>query len=119
LLARSEAAGGHLLARHVGKTTAELSARLASQSRIPAASTFASAAEAQAAMNGVLSVNSARVSAWAAAGARGRLAIDGAFSGGSVLVRGASASTAGTAARAVLQGNGSGGWHILTGFPLR
>ena len=40
------------------------------------------------------------------------------FSGGSVLVRGASSPAAGTGVRVVLQGNGSGAYHVLTGFPV-
>ncbi|HEU0044719.1 RNase A-like domain-containing protein [Sphingomonas sp.] len=40
-LAAQEAAGGHTIARHVGRTEAQLHAQLASQSTIPAASTFA------------------------------------------------------------------------------
>jgi RHS repeat-associated protein len=117
-LVAHEVAGGHLLARHVGKSTAELAARLAAETRIPAASTFLSRAEAEAAMAGLLNANAIRISSWAAAGARGRLTFDGAFSGGSVLMRGASSPTTGSGVRAVLQGSGGGGWNILTGFPL-
>lgn len=117
-LVAHEAAGGHLIARHVGKSTADLAARLAAETRIPAASTFLSRAEAEVAMSGLLDANAARISSWAAAGARGRLTLDGAFSGGAVLMRGASSPTTGSGVRAVLQGNGSGGWNILTGFPL-
>ena len=41
-LAAEEAAGGHTIARHVGRTEAQLRQRLAAQPGIPAASTFAS-----------------------------------------------------------------------------
>ncbi len=53
-LAAHEAAGGHLLARHLGQTQADLAARLAAQPRLGAASTFASRAQAEAAISGAL-----------------------------------------------------------------
>jgi len=62
--------------------------------------------------------NASQVSNWVAAGARGRLVVNAPFSGGSVLVRGASSPSAGTGVRVVLQGNGSGAYHVLTGFPV-
>ena len=113
----SENAGGHLLARHVGLTEADLAARLSSQRGISAASTFATRAEAEAAVAGAFDANAANVSAWTASGANGRLVLNAPFSGGSVLQRGAAAATPGTGVRVVLQGNGSGGYNILTGFP--
>lgn len=116
-LAAHEAAGGHLLARHVGQAEADLAARLAAQPRLSAASTFASRAEAEVAISGALDARAADVSAWVAAGARGRLVIDAAFSGGSVLQRGAAAAVPGTGVRAVLEGTGGGGWRIITGYP--
>ncbi|MDP9448977.1 RNase A-like domain-containing protein, partial [Pseudomonas sp.] len=39
-LAAHEAAGGHLIERHVGQTTAQLASRLVAEPNIPAASTF-------------------------------------------------------------------------------
>ena len=116
-LAAHENAGGHLLARHVGRTEADLAARLVSQPRIPAASTFVSRAEAEAAVSSVLDRNAAQLSAWQSAGSQGRLVLNGPFSGGSVLLRGASAARPGNGATIVLQGNGAGGWHVLTGYP--
>jgi hypothetical protein len=53
-LAAHEAAGGHLLARHVGQTQAQLAQRLVTQPSISAASTFATRAEAEAAVSAVL-----------------------------------------------------------------
>lgn len=116
-MAAHEAAGGHLLARHLGKTEADLTARLASQPRLGAASTFASRSEAEAAMSSVLSTNASQVNAWTSAGAQGRLVVDGVFNGGIVLQRGAAAASPGTGARAVLEGTGGGSWRIITGYP--
>jgi hypothetical protein len=109
ILARSEAAGGHLIARHVGQTTEQLAARLAGNARLPAASTFNSLAQAEGAVGSALQANASQVSKWVAAGAGGRLVIDAPFSGGSVLMQGATSPVAGTGVRVVLQGNGSGG----------
>lgn len=116
-LAAHEAAGGHLLARHVGQTEAALSARLAAQPRISAASSFLSRAEAEAGASAVLDARAADLATWVGGGARGRLVLDAPFSGGMVMQRGASAATGGSGVRLVLQGNGAGGWNILTGFP--
>jgi Bacterial CdiA-CT RNAse A domain len=46
-LAADEALGGHTLARHVGKTEAELKERLAEEPHIPAASSFRDREEAE------------------------------------------------------------------------
>ena len=116
-LAAHEAAGGHLLARHVGQTEAALSARLAAQPRISAASSFLSRAEAEAGASAVLDARAADLATWVGGEARGRLVLDAPFSGGMVMQRGASAATGGSGVRLVLQGNGAGGWNILTGFP--
>lgn len=112
-----ENAGGHLLARHVGQTDAQLAARLAGNPRLPAASSFATRAEAEAAVAGAFDHNAAQVANWVGGGANGRLVLNAPFSGGSVLQSGASAAAPGTGVRVVLQGNGSGGYNVLTGFP--
>ena len=119
ILVRSEKAGGHLLARHVGKTTADLKARLIKEPSIAAASTFISVAEAKMAVGKALQSNASRISAWVSNGARGRLALNAPFSCGAVLIRGATVSMKGTGVRIILQGDGRGGLYILTGFPTR
>ena len=116
-LARSEAAGGHLVERHVGESEAALSARLARESRIPSASTFISFKEAVAAVETAFRSNATRVEDWVAGGARGRLVLNAGFTGGLVLSRGAAGTSVGTGVRLVLVGNGRGGWYVLTGFP--
>ncbi len=115
-LGAHEAAGGHLIARHVGLTDAQLAGRLAG-GQTSAASTFASRAEAEAAVAGAFDANAAQVGQWVSSGASGRLVINAPFSGGRVLLQGATKATPGTGVRVVLQGNGAGGYHILTGFP--
>lgn len=64
-LAAEEGLGGHTIARHVGRTEAELRLRLA-QSRIPAASTFRSLGDAERAVAETLRANRAAIKAWSA-----------------------------------------------------
>lgn len=116
-LAASELEGGHLLARHVGLTEAELVARLAAEPTLRAASTFMTRAEAEGAMTRVIDANQVKLADWLNAGAPGRLRLDASFSGGMVLERGATAVVPGAGARAILVGNGTGRYFFLTGFP--
>ncbi len=117
LLAKSEVAGGHLIALHVGLGAAALDARLAAQARLPLASSFNSLGEAERALGNALTQNSAAVSSWLESGAAGRLTISSDFAGGTIRVPGGYSAEA-TGARFVLQGNGAGGYFILTGFPV-
>ena len=109
---------GHLNGTHIGKTDAELTARLGAEPGIPAASTFNSAAEAEAAVAATLRQTAAQFWEWLAAGATGKLELTGSFSGGSVMLRGATASTPGSGITLILKGSGGGNWFILTGFPI-
>ncbi len=116
LIAASETVGGHLIARHVGKSAAQLAARLAS-TNLPAASTFRTLAEARAGVAAALEAGAPRIAQWAAAGAKNRLKLEAKFQGGKVLLRGATQPETGTGVRVILEGDGAGGWYILTGFP--
>lgn len=100
-LAAHELAGGHLLARHVGLEAAALDARIADEG-LSMASSFGSRAEAEAAGSAVMRQNAGNISSWLQAGGKGKLAIDGAFSGGSVRVLGGYDAAA-TGARFVLR----------------
>ena len=64
-LAAEEAAGGHTIARHIGKTEAELRARLVAQPGIPAASTFRTLAAAEQAVSEGLRANASAIQTWA------------------------------------------------------
>jgi hypothetical protein len=59
-----EAMGGHTLARHVGKTDAELAARLRREPQISAASTYIDQPTAARTVAGALDSSSGEVSAW-------------------------------------------------------
>lgn len=117
LLTTSEAAGGHLIERHVGQTFDDLSARLAEGPRPGTVSTFATADEASTAVSTALQHNQAAIDAWVAHGATDRLRISVPFDGGAVLVRGATSTVPGTSVLVVLQGVGNGRWIVLTGYP--
>jgi hypothetical protein len=64
-LASEEAAGGHTIAEHVGRTEEQLRARLARQARIPAASTFGSLREAERVVAEALRANKNAIEEWA------------------------------------------------------
>jgi hypothetical protein len=71
-LAAEEAAGGHTLARHVGRTEAQLRARLIQQPAIDAASTFRSLGAAERAVSATLRANRSAIQIWAKAAKPGQ-----------------------------------------------
>jgi hypothetical protein len=58
--------GGHTIAKHVGRTEAQLRARLAAESHIDIASSFTNLRVAESAISTVMQFNASRVKAWAA-----------------------------------------------------
>ena len=64
-LSAEEAAGGHTIARHVGRSEAQLRARLAAESRITAASTFRTLADAEKSVAQALRAQQGAIKAWA------------------------------------------------------
>jgi RHS repeat-associated protein len=115
LMAHEGATRGHTLLKHVGMNSAGLDARIADEG-LKTASSFVSRAEAEVAGSAVMGQNSGKIANWVSAGAKGKLQLDGAFSGGIVRIVGGYDASA-TGARFVLRGNGNGGYFILTGFP--
>ncbi|MGE2835413.1 RNase A-like domain-containing protein [Mycobacterium sp. SMC-4] len=115
LLSASEAAGGHLLERHVGKSFDELAARLES-TRLPVVSSFYNADEAASATASALQQNHQVIDNWLSDGAQGKIELVAPFRGGQVLHRGATEAVEGSGVRVVLEGDGTGGWYVLTGF---
>jgi hypothetical protein len=82
-LAAHEGPGrGHTLRKHVSRTDQQLTDRLAAEPGIPAASTFTSQAEAEAALSSVMNQRSSETSAWVANGAVGMEPFDGVLAGG-------------------------------------
>lgn len=56
--------GGHTIARHVGRSEAQLRARLAAQTRIPAASTFSTLKGAEQVISQGLKMHASQIIAW-------------------------------------------------------
>lgn len=118
IISASEASGGHLIKRHVGLSDAQLAARLSSE-RIPAASTFLSRVEAEAAVAKVLDSNQSKIDDWLRSGAVGKLELNAPFVGGRVLDKSSRSFSSGNSATVILRGDSSGNFHVLTGYPVR
>ena len=119
-LEREESRGGHTLARHVGKTDAELRARLAREPGISAASTFTDRATAGRCVAAALASNRDRVRAWTAGGPdRPTLAL--AFKGdetlGRSLRRGEAVPVTCSDANIVLRPDRRHPFVVLTAYP--
>ena len=120
-LAAHEAAGGHLLARHVGLTDGQLAARLAAEETIPAASSFSSRAVAEQAASEAIDANRAVIASWLKNDPHWKLELDYVAHGlvGQVLLRGASKAVETYRIQLFLVKDARFelGWRILTGFP--
>ncbi|MEG4941207.1 RNase A-like domain-containing protein [Microcoleus sp. F4-D5] len=115
-----EAAGGHTLERHVGKTEAQLAQRLASETRIPAASSFTDRSVAEAAIGEAMNRNQNAIDSWVKS--RGnRYTIDYNTNRiiGITLRRRASKATSASRLKIVLQRSAKlpPGYFILTAYP--
>lgn len=120
-LGPDEAKGGHTLARHVGRTDAQLRERLDRERNISAASTYTDRAIAERTVARTLTREAARVSAWRArTGSRPNLALDYRGAAGETLGRsirrGRSASDPCMNAIVVLRWDGRNGF-VLTSYP--
>ena len=120
-LAWHEAAGGHLLDRHVAQTLAQLQARLHREPLIPAASTFTDRVQAEAAVSELLTRNAVPIARWlGGSGAEAVIRADLGRPVGLILRRGASVPVPGSTVKAVLVRDDSPlGYHVATAFLLR
>lgn len=119
-LAAHEAAGGHLISRHVGKTEADLQARLAADPKISGASSFRTLDRAEEVVGEALGANQQKIADWLA-GNGNRLVVNhttGSSTGISV-ARGAASAEDVNSVRLVLQRDPSisAGYRIVTGYP--
>ena len=111
---------GHVIAEHVGKSDADLIARLAGSKKISAASTFTDQATAEAVIGGTIRHNRIDLVAWlrsAQPGDRLRLSHSGTDVIGRGIKKGQTLVGDRTNARIILQAIGNGDYHILTAFP--
>lgn len=120
-LAAHEQAGGHLIARHVGQTPAQLRARLIAEPRVPAVSTFIDRSVAEAAVDATLQANQAQISAWLRSASTRPLVLNQAVDRpvGLSLARGAVTPATVSNVRLVLMKDATMpmGYRVHTGFP--
>lgn len=121
-LAAHEAAGGHLLRKHVGQTEAELAARLAAEPGIAAASSFFDKATAEAAISEALKANQAKIDDWMKTPSKKLLlAYTSPTPVGVSVLGGASDAVEASKVQAVLIKDATmpSGYRILTGYPVK
>ena len=114
-----ELRGGHTIARHVGKTDAELRARLEDEPDISAASTFPDLATAQRVVQRALDEERSEVEAWEKrTGSRPNLSLrtDMNETIGRSIKQGASGAEECEHAVVVLRW-GNNNWYVLTSYP--
>jgi len=121
-LERDEVRGGHTLARHVGRSDAELSARLREERQISAASTFTDRVTAERVVARALAQHRARVDEWLARqGPRPNLALTYHSTArepiGRSLTRRGRQPVLCSDAVVVLRWNGSRRFYVLTSYP--
>lgn len=122
-LGRDEAHGGHTLARHVGRSDAELKERLRREPNISAASTYRDRVTAERVVARALAENRARVDQWLARkGSRPNLVLDyrgnpGEEPIGRSLSRRGPQPIACSDALVVLRWDGQRGFFVLTSYP--
>ena len=115
-----EAAGGHTLERHVGKTEAQLAQRLASETRISAASSFTDRSVAESAIAEAISRNQSAIDSWMKSrGNRYTIDYNANRIIGITLRRRASKATSASRMKIVLQRSDKlpPGYFILTAYP--
>jgi hypothetical protein len=116
-----EAAGGHTLEKHVGKTEAQLAQRLASEKRISGASSFTYRSVAESAIAEAMSEKKSAIDSWVKKGGnRYTIQYDTHKIIGITLGRGASKATSTSRLKIILQRSTklSPGYFILTAYPL-
>ena len=121
-LETQETAGGHTIARHVGKPEQWLLDRLAKQPKIPAASSFTDLEKARLGIRAALASHRARINNWAASTGRNKRRAwdyDGQYIIGQVIERGAAPGEISRSSdlKVVLQADGEGGCTLLTAYP--
>ncbi|NQE35145.1 RNase A-like domain-containing protein [Microcoleus asticus] len=115
-----ESAGGHTLERHVGKTEAQLAQRLASETRISAASSFTDRSVAEAAIGEAMNRNQNAIDSWVKSrGNRYTIDYNANRRIGITLRRRASKATSASRLKIVLQRSAKlpPGYFILTAYP--
>jgi hypothetical protein len=119
-LGQDEAAGGHILRKHVGQTDDELRARLEREPRITAASTYTDRATAERAVGAAIAESQKRIENWLnRAGGHPNLVLDydSPTPLGRTLNRGDSHPRLCNHAIVVLKYSGTNDYYVLTSYP--
>ena len=121
-LSQDEAAGGHTLKKHVGRSDDDLRERLRRERNISAASTYTDRAAAEFAVGAALQQNQAKIDRWLNRdGGHANLVID--YDGdpahpiGRTMNRGDDQSRPCSHAVVVLKWDGDRNYHVLTTYP--
>ena len=114
-----ERLGGHTLARHIGKTDAQLVTRLQQSTRIRGASTFLNQAIAESVISQTIKRNRSTIRQWLSSGSSDPLVLQ--FTSRNVIGRGILRSEqtvySMTNARVLLRRSPNGGYYVHTAYP--
>jgi toxin YxiD len=119
-LSQDEAAGGHILRKHVGKSDDDLRARLQQERNISGASTYTDRATAEAVVGVAIAHSQDRIQRWLnRTGGHPNLVLDydAGQSIGRSINRGESQSRPCSHALVVLKYDSPSGYHVLTSYP--
>jgi hypothetical protein len=119
-LSQDEAAGGHILRKHVGQTDDQLRERLRRERRITGASTYTDRASAEHAVGAAIADSQARIQRWLSlSGGHPNLVLDydSPTPIGRTINRGESESHSCSHALVVLKYNGPSDYYVLTSYP--
>jgi hypothetical protein len=119
-LSRDEAAGGHILRKHVGRTDAELIERLEEERRITGSSTYTDRATAERAVGAAIQGSQDRIDRWLGRpGGHPNLVLDydSPTPVGRTINRGESQSHPCAHALVVLKYAGPNDYYVLTSYP--
>jgi hypothetical protein len=119
-LSADEAAGGHVLKKHVGRTDDELRERLERERNISGSSTYTDRATAEQAIGNAIATNRDRIQRWLSRPGRHTnlvLDYDSDAPIGRTLNRGDSQSRPCSHALVVLRFDPPGSYHVLTSYP--
>lgn len=120
-LSQDEAAGGHTLRKHVGRSDAELRERLNRERDISAASTWNDRASAETAIGAAIADQNTKISRWLERDRHPNLVLDydgdSAHPFGRTLRRGEDRVEPCAHAVIVLRWDGANSYHVLTAYP--
>jgi hypothetical protein len=119
-LSQDEAAGGHILRKHVGQTDDQLRERLEREGRITGASTYTDRAAAEHAVGAAIAASQERIQRWVnRPGGHPNLVLDydSPMPVGRTMNRGESQSHPCAHALVVLKYSGPNDYYVLTSYP--